>query len=244
VPDRPERADALGGLVRDALASRQASTGRRELAVLDVGGGTGLLAVPLARSGHRVTVVDPTLDALAMLERRAAEAGLAAGSIAAIQGDAADLAHLVEPGSVDLVLCHNVIEVVDDPAAALAGVAATLERGGVLSLLAANRHAVVLAKALAGRVDEARHALADPFGRWGDADPVPRRFTMDQLQLLVAQSGLVADAVHGVRVFADLVPGRIDAAQLAELGALEASAANHPAFRELAVHLHVRAHRV
>jgi len=73
---------------------------------------------------------------------------------------------------------------------------------------------------------------------------VPRRFTMDQLQLLVAQSGLVADAVHGVRVFADLVPGRIDAAQLAELGALEASAANHPAFRELAVHLHVRAHRV
>ena len=41
------------------------------LRVLDVGGGSGMFAVPLARLGHDVTVVDPSADALATLRRRA-----------------------------------------------------------------------------------------------------------------------------------------------------------------------------
>ena len=45
------------------------------LRVLDVGGGSGIFAVPLARLGHEVTVVDPSADALATLARRAATAG-------------------------------------------------------------------------------------------------------------------------------------------------------------------------
>lgn len=241
--ERSERTDGLWRLVRDVVASRMAESGVRELAIVDVGGGTGHLAVPLALAGHFVTVIDPTLDSLAALERRATEAGTLE-RITAIQGDAADLPSLVAAGRADVVLCHNVLEIVDDPVQAVAAMTYTLAQGGLLSLLAANRHAVVLAKVLTGHVDEARRALADPHGRWGDADPTPRRFTMDQLQQLVAQSGLVSEAVHGVRVFSDLVPGRVDAAALTELAALEAAAANHPAFRELAVHLHVRARKV
>jgi len=243
VIDPSERTDGLRHLVRDLVAARAAATGRSRLTVVDAGGGTGHLAVPLARLGHRVTVVDPTLDALAALERRAAEAGVQE-RVSAMQGDAVDLPDLIEADSADLVLCHNVLEVVDDPASALAGVATVIAPGGLLSLMAANRHAVVLAKVLIGHVDEARRALADPDGRWGDADPVPRRFTMDQLQQLVAQCGLVSESVHGVRVFSDLLPARTESSQLAELDSLEAAAANHPAFRELAVNLHVRARKV
>src|SRR6266705_408777 len=75
------------------------------LVVLDVGGGTGGFAVPLAEAGHRVTVVDASPDALAALTRRAAEAGVA-DRISARQGDGDRLAELVAPGSVDLILCH------------------------------------------------------------------------------------------------------------------------------------------
>ena len=39
--------------------------------VLDIGGGTGGLAVRVAELGHRVRVVDPSPDALASLDRRA-----------------------------------------------------------------------------------------------------------------------------------------------------------------------------
>src|SRR5437764_12431059 len=84
------------------------------LRVLDAGGGTGGFAVPLAELGHHVTVVDPSPDSLAALDRRAAESGTS-GQVQAVQGDVAGLADVVEAGSVDLVLCHSVLEVVDDP---------------------------------------------------------------------------------------------------------------------------------
>jgi ubiquinone/menaquinone biosynthesis C-methylase UbiE len=88
----------------DAVLARQvAATGRSVLDVVDLGGGTGGFAVPLASLGHRVTVVDPSPDALAALQRRVAEAGVA-GQVRALQGDAAALADVVPAASTDLVL--------------------------------------------------------------------------------------------------------------------------------------------
>src|SRR5690606_38224364 len=58
----------------------------RPLTVVDVGGGTGGFAVPLAEAGHQVTVVDASPDALAALTRRATEAGVA-DRVRAVQGD-------------------------------------------------------------------------------------------------------------------------------------------------------------
>ncbi len=62
--------------------------------MLDIGGGTGGFAVPLAQAGHRVTVLDHSPDALAGLGRRVAEAGVAA-QVRAVQGDADNLAAAV-----------------------------------------------------------------------------------------------------------------------------------------------------
>ena len=90
----------------------------RALDVVDLGGGTGGMAIPLAARGHQVRVVDPSPDALAALERRTADAGLT-GRIAGLQGDAAELASLIGERQADVVVCHRVLEVVDDPAAAL-----------------------------------------------------------------------------------------------------------------------------
>ena len=102
------------------------------LSVVDVGGGTGGFAVPLARAGHSVMVVDASPDALAALTRRAAEAGVAE-RVWAVQGDADSLADLVEPGEADLVLCHSVLEVVDAPSDVASALATTLRSGGAAS---------------------------------------------------------------------------------------------------------------
>ena len=56
------------------------------LEVLDVGGGTGGFAVRVAEQGHRVTVVDPSPDALATLARRSEESAVA-DRITALQGE-------------------------------------------------------------------------------------------------------------------------------------------------------------
>ncbi len=149
--------------------------GHDSLTVLDVGGGTGGFAVPLAEAGHRVTVVDASPDALAALTRRAADAGVA-GRVTAIQGDGDRLAELVPPASADLILCHSLLEVVDEPAGVVAALAATLRPGGTASVLVANRAAAALARAMAGHLDVATATLSDPDGRTGPTDKLRRRF--------------------------------------------------------------------
>ncbi|GAC1440424.1 MAG: methyltransferase [Mycobacteriales bacterium] len=238
-------ASARTAVVWDVLSALLADAGPRSLQVVDAGGGTGGFAVPLAEAGCTVTVVDPSPDSLAALGRRADERGLG-DRVRGVQGDLDDLPGLVDVESSDLVLCHSVLQMVDDPAAALAVVARVLRPGGRLSLLVGNRDAVVLARALAGRPDEAAHALADPDGRWGDADGVPRRWTPDEVVALVIAAGFEVEQLHGVRVVADLIPSAaldLEPGAPAALLALERALADRPPFRDLATSLHVLAVR-
>ncbi|MFJ3245715.1 class I SAM-dependent methyltransferase [Streptomyces sp. NPDC094154] len=243
-PSRPRaslRTAVVWEVLHDALDHRVKASGRDSLDVLDTGGGSGNFAVPAARLGHRVTVVDPSPNALFALERRAAEAGVAE-RVRGVQGDAHGLFDVVEPGGYDAVLCHGVLEYVDDPAEGVRNAVAALRSEGILSVLAAGLGGAVLARALAGHFKEARQALDDPEGRWGEGDPMPRRFTAEQLTALVEGAGLRVGAVHGVRIFADLVPGVLVDTEPGALDALlklEAAAAERPAFHSVATQLHV-----
>lgn len=241
---RRARSAAIWDQLEPALQRVAADAGREVLDIVDVGGGSGVLAVPLAGRGHRVRVVDPSPNALATLERRASDAGVTA-LVTGVQGDAAALAELVGVDGADVVLCHGVLEVVDDPVVAVNGLAGVVRPGGLASVVAAQRYAAVIAKALSGHLNEARHLLDDPDGRWGPSDPLPRRFDEAGLTGLLSDAGLRVEAVHGVRVFTDLVPGALvddphDASALADL---EATAVTHPAFRAVASALHVIARR-
>jgi len=215
------------------------------LRILDAGGGTGGFAVPLAEAGHNVTVVDASPDALAALSRRAAERGVA-HRVAAIQGDADSLLDVAGADSADLVLCHSVLEVVDDPAATLAAVNAVLRPGGCASVLVANRAATVLSRALGGHFTTAAGVLTEPTGRTGPTDTMLRRFDLASAEALLARAGLLVEQVHGVRVVADLVPGALidtEPGALDALLALELATADRPPYRDIATQLHLLARR-
>jgi SAM-dependent methyltransferase len=240
-----DRANARTAVVWQVLRrelDRASGAGRPALNVLDVGGGTGGFAVPLARAGHSVTVVDSSPDALAALTRRAAEAGVA-DRVRAVQGDADTMIELVEPGGADLVLCHSVLEVVDAPAEAAAAIAAALRPGGAASVLVANRAAAVLARAMSGQLDLAAAALADPDGRTGQRDTLRRRFSVDSATALLTKAGLVVDEVHGVRVVADLVPSGVAEREHEHLVDFELAAAGRAPYRDIATQLHLLARR-
>ena len=224
-------------VLRDVVSARVAETGRQALDIVDVGGGTGGLAVPFAALGHNVTVVDPSPDALAAAQRRAAEAG---ARLTAVQGEAASLDSVVGPKSADLVICHNVLEYVDSPTDAMTAIAAVLRPSATVSVLAANAVAAVLHRALVGRFAEARRLLTEP------AASTPRRFTLPDLTALVEQAGLRAGEAHGLRIFGGLVPGALlegDAAATEALRALEEAAASTPPLRDIAAQLHLLGHR-
>lgn len=216
-----------------------ADSGAGPLDVLDIGGGTGVSAVRVAGLGHRVTVVDPSPDALASLGRRAREEGV---EVVAHQGDLSTLLGpegLVAPGSADLVLCHGVLEHVADPGAALGTLREVLRPGGTLSLLVAQRHAAVLARALAGHFHQALALLE------GEEEPERgRRFALAELHELLPAAGFTVDNVHGIRVFADHVPGTLldsEPRAAESLAELERAVAERPEFHSLATQLHVLA---
>lgn len=235
--ERPSerRSAARSSVVWDALHPVLGVPG---LEVLDIGGGTGGFAVRVAELGHRVTVVDPSPDALAALDRRARELGVAVNGQ---QGEVSTLLQVTGPASVDVVLCHGVLEVVADPAAALATIAEVLRPGGTLSLLVAQRHAAVIARAMAGHFQQARELLDK-----ADAGRSGRRFTLDEVAALLSGTDLRVEAVHAVRVFADLVPGSLldlEPGATAALVELERAVAERPEYLPLATQLHLLATR-
>ncbi|MGZ4579270.1 MAG: methyltransferase [Nocardioidaceae bacterium] len=210
--------------------------------VVDIGGGTGGLAVRIAELGHRVTVIDPSPDALAALGRRADESGVA-DLVTGEQGDLGTLLDLVPAGTADLVLCHGVLEIVDDPAAALGSIAQALRPGGTLSLLVNQRHAAVVTRAMAGHFVQARALLDDPTATGGGA---ARRFTAEEVTALLAEAGFDTGSMHAVRVFVDLVPSSLvdlEPGAAAALVELEQAVADRPEYFPLATQLHTLATR-
>jgi SAM-dependent methyltransferase len=218
----------------------RAAASRPRLSVVDVGGGTGGFAVPLAQAGHHVTVIDASPDALAALTRRAAEAGVD-DRVVALQGDADSFADLVPAGGADIVLCHSVLEVVDSPAEVAAALAACLRPGGAASVIVANRAAAVLARAMGGQLDLAAALLADPDGRAGERDTLRRRFDIESASAVLTKAGLTIEEIHGVRVVADLVPGSVLDRDHEALTAFELATAGRSPLREIASQLHLLA---
>jgi S-adenosylmethionine-dependent methyltransferase len=255
------RSSLLWDVLREVASAQMAETGRPALDIVDVGGGTGGLAVPFACLGHHVTVVDPSPDALAAAQRRAAEAGAV---LAAVQGEAASLDTVAGTAAADLVICHNVLEYVDSPADAMAAIARVLRPRATVSVLASNAVAAVLHRALSGRFAEALLLLArggdppepselggkpfppNPLGPLGGPPDAPRRFTLPGLTALIEGAGLRAGQAHGVRIFSGLVPAVLvdgDPGSAEALRALEAAAAATPPLRDIAAQLHILGHR-
>jgi SAM-dependent methyltransferase len=222
-------------LLADAIGS--VSSSARPAEVLDCGGGSGSFAVPLARAGAQVTVVDVSVDALATLTRRADEAGVAQ-RVRPVQSDVEALAETLPAASFDLVLAHGILEAVDQVAPAFDAIAAAVRRGGLLSVLVGNPVAGVLARALAGDVTAALRelrALDSDFGHPGPA----------AVEALCRSAGLLIEQVHGIGVFADLIPGAaLDApGAAAALADLEAESAIRPPFADIAGRVHILARR-
>ncbi len=246
-----DNATVTGGAAHRAIAVELAAVRRRAPGraprVLDVGGGSGAWAVPLAKAGCAVSVVDPSPNALAALVRRARDAGVH-DLVTPVPGDVDALADVAEVGHADLVLGHGLLEVVDDVASAVRAMTQAAAPGGAVSVLVAGRFAAVLARTLAGRLAEARAVLADPDGRFGPDDALRRRLDSAALRrVLAADPELRLELLQGDGVLEGWVPGAVrDAGPAAAgpLGELEERAAAEPALIDVAARLHAIARRL
>lgn len=217
----------------------------RSLLALDLGCGTGAIAVRLARLGLQVTLLDASLPMLDFAKRAAREAGVTE-RIALKHGDAAQLAALFDAGSFDVILCHNILEYVDDPGVVLRSAARTL-RGpsGILSVLARNQAGEVLKAAIQeGDLAASEHNLTAEWGQESLYGGRVRLFTAESLQAMLLRSSLAVTAERGVRVVSDYLPPRISRSDEYErIFELERKLGKRPEFAAVARYTHFLAHR-
>jgi S-adenosylmethionine-dependent methyltransferase len=206
------------------------------LRVLDVGCGTGVMAVRLARLGMHVTVLDSSQAMLDIAKRTAQEARVT-DRVVLQHGDATRWSDFFHTASFDVILCHNVLEYLDHPIAVLCGAARALrDSSAILSILVRNRAGEVLKAAIqAGDLAVAENNLTAEWGQESLYGGQVRLFTSDSLRDMLKAASLAVIAERGVRVLADYLPSRISrSAEYARILKLERKPGSRPEFAAIA----------
>jgi S-adenosylmethionine-dependent methyltransferase len=217
----------------------------RSLHALDVGCGTGAIAVRLARLGLKVTSLDASVPMLDLAKRAAQDAGVTE-RIALKHGDVAQLPNLFPADSFDVILCHNILEYVDDPCAVLSSAARALrDPSSIISVLVRNQAGEVFKAAIQdGDLAATEHNLT---AEWGDESLYGGRvrlFTAERMQTMLLESSLAVTAERGVRVLSDYLPPRVSRTDEYErIFELERKLGRRAEFAAVARYSHFLAHR-
>jgi ubiquinone/menaquinone biosynthesis C-methylase UbiE len=180
--------------------------------VLDVGGGPGAYAVPLALAGHAVHLV----DAMPLHVRQARDAAAAAGTTLA-SAEVGDARSLTAPDtSVDAVLLlgplYHLLETAERHAA-LTEARRVLRPGGVLIAVAISRFASFFEGVHSGWAGDHPKIVESGLhtGTHRNPDAVPHRFTTahfsrpEELATEVTEAGFALEALLAVEGPASLV---------------------------------------
>ena len=215
---------------------------RRSLRGLDLGCGTGATAVRLARLGIHMTLLDSSSAMLDIAKRAAREADVD-GRIALNRGDAAQVANLFPAGSFDVVLCHNILEYVDDPNSVLSAAAKVLQSDstGILSILVRNWAGEVFkAGVKEGDLGAAERNLTTMWGHESLFCGQVRLFTLGSLQVMTRGASLAVAAERGVRVISDYLPPQVSRREEYErIFELERKLGSRPEFAAVARYIQI-----
>jgi len=232
-PEGRLRSDLSFDNLEDFLPRSQAE---KSLCALDVGCGTGATAVRLARLGIHVTLLDSSPAMLDIAKRAAREAGVT-DKVVLQHGDATRLTNLFHPASFDVILCHNVLEYLDEPIAVLCSMARALRNSSaILSVLVRNQAGEVFKAAIqAGDLAAAKNGLTAEWGQESLYGGRVRLFTSDSLQAMLKAASLAAIAERGVRVLADYLPPQVSrSADYERIFELERNLGSRPEYAAVA----------
>jgi S-adenosylmethionine-dependent methyltransferase len=239
-PDGRLRADLAFANLQEFLPQPKGS-----LRALDIGCGTGAMAVRLVQLGFQVTLLDSSAPMLDFAQRAARDAKVTE-MITLQHGDATQLANLFQARSFDLILCHDIIEYVGDPCAVLRHAALLLRDGSsIISILVRNQAGEVLKAAIKhGDLAAADHALTAEWAHESLYGGEVRLFSAEGLRAMLLEASLAVTSERGVRVVSDYLPPSVSRSDEYErMFALERKLGRRPEFSAIARYTQVFAHR-
>lgn len=171
----------------------------RPLRVLDAGGGNGLDALTLARMNHQVDLVDISQQ---MLNDARANAALA-GVTDRLNTHALDLFGLGKnfaENEFDIILCHNVIQFVDEARTLLETLLRLLKPGGFLSLVSTNQYSLPYQAAFLDQDLDQAYALLDEQDQYNSIfDIKVQEYRPDEIIEWLQEMAAVVDRHYGIR---------------------------------------------
>ena len=160
--------------------------------ILDFGSGEGITANHFAKKND-VTAIEPSEEMLSNAWKDYVYTQIV-GDVNALSG--------ISDETFDIIICHNVLEYIDDKEAVIKALARVLKKGGILSIAKHNRAGRVMQMAVllddfekANALLDGENSMASKFGvirYYGDKD------------ILEWESNLVISEVFGIRTFWDL----------------------------------------
>jgi S-adenosylmethionine-dependent methyltransferase len=177
--------------VTEANLLRHFASGQQR--VLDVAGGNGVEAVRLAALGHEVTVLDPA-GAMLSTAIETADALDVADRLHVVQAGALDAPEVFAGHEFDVVLCHNLLQYVDEPGDVLHAVITPLRADGLLSVLGPNADF------------DPMHAAVRSLDPAGAVRSLANEAPVGELVALLAGFGVEEVVRYGVRCVSDLLP--------------------------------------
>lgn len=151
----------------ELVASVAERRGRTSLRVVELGAGSGRVALPIASCGHEVVAIDTSHRQLARLSEQAARQGLTA-RVRAVRADMRELAQFVEPATVDVVIApfRSLLHVADAREAVFRAARSVLRPGGVLAFDVFHPSAETIAQTHGHWLLRRSVASHDEPGRW------------------------------------------------------------------------------
>ncbi len=218
---------------------------KNKLRVLDAGCGLGDMASLLL---HKSSLLVLLYFSEKMIENakdrlRKTDHDLSDDRLIFIRGHVEDLDASLPEGSFDLILCHTLLEYVEDPGRVLTSLVGRLAHGGLFSLVTANCFSEVFKLALQKKdLLGARRALHNRDHKAGLFDETPKQtFSFDSLEELLKGLNIKVLGRYGIRIFADYLPEetRGDVEKYDLLFKLEKEASKLSPFLHIARYLHL-----
>ncbi len=168
------------------------------LRILDAGGGNGLHSLAFARLHHDVDIIDLSQSMLNDAKANAALAGISP-RIHTHAIDILDIAREFPQDHFDVVLCHNVIQFIDDLEPILDTLYRVLRPGGFLSIITANQYSLLYQSAyLENDLDKAYESLQQSFQRHSIFDVDIKEYRADELTQWLEKHGYSVEQHYGL----------------------------------------------
>jgi len=182
---------------------------RQPIDVLDIGGGTGEMAVRLVRAGHTVTLLDPSPNMLAIAREQAM--GVLGPQerprLRIAEATLNELRRQYPQARFSAILCHATMEYLREEQQAWQDLASFARPNALISLVVPNREAAPLHAARRGIMPVAIEALTTPAS---DPDVIfgirRRSYDLPALRQRFGEVGIEPQALFGIRVAADFMP--------------------------------------